>query len=414
MSHQTTSDCKQLTECVACGSKKLLLVLDLKEQPLANSYKLNMDDVQTSYPLAINRCEECFHVQLTYAVDPKLLFDDYLYVSGTARTMHQHFKDFADNALSLNPNAKNVLDIGCNDGTQLDYFEKLGLATYGVDPARNLLELSRRNHNVACSYFDDEFVSKMCWSPDGALRHFDIITAQNVFAHGADPLSFLKTASKIMNDDSLLFIQTSQARMIQNNEFDTIYHEHISFFNSQSMKKLCERAGLYLVDVNFMPIHGTSYIFTVSKKERKGNIDLVIDLEREDGLYNPETYVKYAARCDSIVDALITSVSQYTRNEVGWLAVGYGAPAKGMTLLNYSGLKLDFIIDDNELKQGRFTPGSSIPIYSADVLDDHPDALLFVPLAWNFFDEIVEKIKARRNNKYDRFCTYFPSVRVRS
>jgi SAM-dependent methyltransferase len=342
------------------------------------------------------------------------MFEDYLYVSGTAKTMHQHFEDFASLVNDRSPKAKNVLDIGCNDGTQLDYFKILGFDTYGVDPAKNLHELSNKNHKVWCSYFNDEFV----FDKISVDQTFDIITAQNVFAHTADPLAFLKTASKVMHDNSLLFIQTSQANMIKNNEFDTIYHEHISFFNTLSMKMLCERAGLYLVDVKHMPIHGTSYVFVVSKHpSTDGNVASFIDSEREDGLYQPETYIEYAKHCDWIVKELVHTVGLMTRNDVGWYGVGYGAPAKGMTLLNYSGLKLDFIIDDNPLKQGRFTPGSSIPIYSSDKLAECNDTICFVPLAWNFYDEIVTKIKVLRkdnsNGKYDRFVTYFPKVEIR-
>lgn len=410
MSHLSTADCVALKECVACGSNKLKLVLDLKKQPLANSYKLAKDDWQPEFPLAINRCEECFHVQLTHVVNPKLMFEDYLYVSGTAKTMHQHCKDFAIFANNLQGAAKTVLDIGCNDGTQLDYFKELGLDTYGVDPAKNLHELSSKNHKVWCSYFNDEFV----FDKIVVDQTFDIITAQNVFAHTADPLAFLQTASKIMNDNSLLIVQTSQANMILNNEFDTIYHEHISFFNTKSMKILCERAGLYLIDVTTMPIHGTSYIFVISKKDVKSNLVAAqIEEETLKGLYNTGTYIKYASRCDEIAKELVIEVTKYSRNEVGWLAVGYGAPAKGMTLLNYSGLKLDFIIDDNTLKQGRFTPGSSIPILAASELDKHNDAIIFVPLAWNFFEEIVTKIKDRRNNPWDKFITYFPKVETK-
>lgn len=403
---------KPLHSCVACGSDKLKSVLDLGKQPLANSYKLKKEDFQEEYPLAINRCEECYHVQLTHSVNPSLLFDDYLYVSGTTKTGREHFKNFAkftcDFSDKINNNkTKTILDIGCNDGTQLDYFKELGHVTTGVDPAKNLFTISSANHEVFCEYFDDNFIQKHD-------RTFDIITAQNVFAHTSDPLEFLLTAKEVMNDDSLLFIQTSQANMILNNEFDTIYHEHISFFNTQSMQKLCRRAGLYLIGVQLMPIHGTSYVFIVSKIEAEGNVNSRIDEERKAGLYTDETYIQYAENCNKVVKDLVDVVSQYTRDEVGWLAVGYGAPAKGMTLLNYSGLKLDFIIDDNPLKQNRFTPGSSIPIYSSSELDKHHDAIIFVPLAWNFYAEIKKKIVNQRNNQYDKFCLYFPKVRVES
>lgn len=409
MSHQKTSDVTQLTECVACGCSKLKLVLDLGKQPLANSFKLKQEDVQEEYPLAINRCEECFHVQLTHSVDPKLMFEDYLYVSGTAKTMHEHFKDFASMVKkdSSCPHTPTILDVGCNDGTQLDYFKEIGFTTYGVDPAANLHTESSKKHTIWCDWFNKDFADKC------DVGSFDVITAQNVFAHGPNPLEFLQTAKELLTDDGVLYIQTSQANMIKNNEFDTIYHEHISFFNTLSMMRLCVRAGLCLYDVEYMPIHGTSYIFKISKQFRSGNVYNIISQENAEGLFTPETYVKYAKRCDEIVEALKWEVANYTRSEVGWLGVGYGAPAKGMTLLNYSGLKLDFIIDDNPLKQGRFTPGSSIPIYPASKLDEHQDALCFVPLAWNFFDEIVEKIKKRRNNPWDRFITYFPKVETK-
>jgi hypothetical protein len=409
VSHQQTSDVTQLNECVACGCSKLKLVLDLGKQPLANSFKLKQEDVQEEYPLAINRCEECFHVQLTHSVDPKLMFEDYLYVSGTAKTMHEHFKDFAAMVKkdSSCPHTPTVLDVGCNDGTQLDYFKEIGFTTYGVDPAANLHTESSKKHTIWCDWFNKGFIEV------NGENKFDVITAQNVFAHGPNPLEFLQTAKELLTDDGVLYIQTSQANMIKNNEFDTIYHEHISFFNTLSMMRLCVRAGLCLYDVEYMPIHGTSYIFKISKQFRSGNVYNIISQENADGIYTPQTYVNYAQRCDDIVEALKWEVANYTRSEVGWLGVGYGAPAKGMTLLNYSGLKLDFIIDDNPLKQGRFTPGSSIPIYPASKLDEYQDALCFVPLAWNFFDEIVDKIKKRRNNPWDRFITYFPKVETK-
>ena len=149
------SDCMKLTECVACGSNKLKLVLDLKKQPLANSYKLKKDDWQPEFPLAINRCEECNHVQLTHAVDPAIMFEDYLYVSGTTQTGREHFKQFAQFTKDLHGSAQTILDVGCNDGTQLDYFKEIGLKTFGVDPAKNLYELAAKNHTVWCDYFND-------------------------------------------------------------------------------------------------------------------------------------------------------------------------------------------------------------------------------------------------------------------
>lgn len=417
-------NCKQLFQCVACGSENLELVLDLGKQPHANSYKINKDDFQPEFPLAINRCTSCNHVQLTHAVDPKMMFEDYLYVSGTSKTGRDHFEQFAKDTVELSTKYLEkrkpliVLDVGCNDGTQLDYYKQLGLTTYGVDPAKNLHDTSSKNHEVHCGFFDDNFVN---WTSESYAYNpinFDIITAQNVFAHGADPLGFLQTAKKVMHNDSLLFVQTSQANMIKNNEFDTIYHEHISFFNVNSMNELCKRAGMFLLDVKWYPIHGTSFVFVIGKTSNRKNvfdpfaIHRYREEEQEAGLYDRQTYIDYANKCNEIVAKLKYETDYVQQNMIGWHVIGYGAAAKGMTLLNYSKIKLDFVIDDNPLKQGRYTPGAGIPIVSIDKLDEIKDTTLFVPLAWNFFDEIKSKIKKKHDHQYDQFITYFPEVKM--
>jgi 2-polyprenyl-3-methyl-5-hydroxy-6-metoxy-1,4-benzoquinol methylase len=411
-SHQNSS---KLKECLACGSSHLRLTLDLGEQPLANSYKDSPDQIQESFPLAINRCEKCYHVQLTHAVNPELMFKEYLYVSGTSNTMRQHFdwfanftKEYFNFANAARP--MNVLDIGCNDGTQLDYYKEKGLNTYGIDPAENLYERSSKNHIVYKSFFGMDFV----------VNHpetYDIITAQNVFAHNYDPAKFLCAVRNIMNSDTLLFVQTSQSDMILNNEFDTIYHEHINFFNINSMNELCKRKELYLIDVVKCPLHGNSYIFVISKNKsirRQSHIQNLIDMERKAGLMSEQTYIDYAKKCEEVVSELRNVSNDYNRFDVGFSVIGYGAAAKGMTLLNYSKIKLDYIIDDNPLKQGKYTPGSNIPIVSSDVLKDIKNGILFIPLAWNFYDEIRSRIKSVRDNKYDLFCKYFPKVEIKT
>jgi hypothetical protein len=167
-----------------------------------------------------------------------------------------------------------------------------------------------------------------------------------------------------------------------------------------------------------MPIHGTSFVFIIGKNKdyrdtfEPSAINNLIVKEGEIGLYNDETYVNYARKCDEVVKELKYQTDYVRQSMIGWNVVGYGAAAKGMTLLNYSKINLDFVVDDNPLKQGRYTPGSSFPIVSADKLDELKDTTLFVPLAWNFFDEIKSRIKQRHNNEYDQFITYFPEVKM--
>ena len=405
-------DYKKLNNCLCCGSDKLETILDLTDQPLANSYKTNIGDSEEKYPLQLNLCNECFHTQLSIAVNPDLLFKNYLYVSGTSKTLNEYSKVFAGTICDYyqnlnNQKPTNILDIACNDGTQLNHFKDLNLETYGIDPASNLFELSSKNHNVICDYYKKDLFDKK----------FDLILAQNVFAHNSDPYGFLLNCKEDLSDNGLIFIQTSQSNMIVNNEFDTIYHEHISFFNCNSMKRLSERAGLKLIDVFKTDIHGTSYVFVFSKNDglltsTPPGIVNRLKLEEEQGLYTYATYLKYANNAEYIVTELKNVLNDF--KEKKYHLIGYGAAAKGNTLLNFGNISLDFIIDDNKLKQGLYTPGTNIPIKDLSELDQISlgESVVFIPLAWNFYKEISSKIKTSRNTNIDYFVKYFPNVGV--
>ena len=335
------------------------------------------------------------------------MFKDYAYVSGTAKTQLDYFDWFASYSFEhFSEKPKAVLDIACNDGTQLNSWKAHGLKTYGIDPAENLHPISSAEHDVICDYFTDKYTYHY------KNKNLDIINAQNVFAHNSYPLEFLRQCKEIMHDNTVLFIQTSQADMIKNNEFDTIYHEHLSFFNANSMNELAKRAGLYLTGVNKTPIHGNSYVFVFRKHPHDGNLQTVLDQERQQGLQDMNTYLAYADRCYEIVEDLNNVIEHY--RDMQYVIVGYGAAAKGMTLLNFGKTTLDYIIDDNPLKQGKYTPGTNIPIVDLKYIDRFNDEtkLLFVPLAWNFFKEIKSKIQSIRNNPNDHFVKYFPKVEV--
>ena len=407
------SDFYTIDKCLCCDEDNIKLLLDLNEQPLANSYHDNTEKLK-KYPLGVNLCQDCYHIQLTDAVNPDLLFKDYLYVSGTTQTLKDNFKWFADYVVENHPvvnqgtrmGVRSVLDIACNDGTQLDFFKEKGIDTYGIDPAENLHELSSKNHNVKCDYFDSKLYD----------RKFDVIIAQNVLAHNRNPKKFLDDCEKLMHGESILYIQTSQAEMIMNNQFDTIYHEHISFFNINSFNELTKRTNLHLIDVIKTPVHGISYLFILSKwprgtlSERK--VKNAIEVERQRGLLSQKTYDNYKLKVLEIVKNFKLLVEQ-SKSE-GYRIVGYGAAAKGMTFLNFADVKLDVIIDDNPLKQKLYTPGTNIIIKSIEHLKSYneDDKILFIPLAWNFYDEIRERILKVRDNENDWFLRYFPEVKL--
>jgi 2-polyprenyl-3-methyl-5-hydroxy-6-metoxy-1,4-benzoquinol methylase len=394
-----------LDSCLACGDTALEPALNLGQQPLANNFK-STPESNEYYPLAVNRCTHCSHLQLTHVVDPAEIYRDYSYVSGTSQTYLDYMTWFAKWCREYSKHWHGtVLDIGCNDGSQLDMFKALGFRTAGVDPAENIHPTSTaKGHAVVCGFWDQASIDQL------TDKSYDIIVAQNSFAHNPDPVRYLKLLAPLMREDSLFFIQTSQADMVRNGEFDTIYHEHVNFFNINSMNELCRRAGVHLIDAVKTPIHGTSYVFVVSAyKKRSEHIANLIAQEAD--LLESATYKEWAGRARSIVSDFASRIHMF--RDQGYSIVGYGAAAKGMTLLNYAKVDLDFIIDDNPLKQNTYSPGRDIPVVSSNHLKLYNDErILFVPLAWNVFDELKAKIKAARDNADDKFLKYFPEVTV--
>jgi 2-polyprenyl-3-methyl-5-hydroxy-6-metoxy-1,4-benzoquinol methylase len=388
------NNCEELTHCLCCNGTNLEKILDLNNQPLANSYLNYINEAEWVYPLAINYCHDCTHIQLTHSVNPDLLFKNYLYVSGTTKTLKDYFDWFVDFSKQY-VDGKTVLDIACNDGTQLDSFKVKGYSTFGIDPAVNLYPLSSKNHNIVCDYLTEDSIGKL-------NTKFDIIIAQNVFAHNTYPKEFLEICKNNLSDNGRIFIQTSQANMVRNNEFDTIYHEHISFFSEKSFHALAKRAGLKLIDIQRTPVHGTSFVFVLGK-------------ESSEASYTPEedlTYFKmlrYAKNCKEIAQATSDKILQLKRD--GYKMIGYGAAAKGNTFLNFAKFNLDYIVDDNPLKQGLYSPGSKILIKHPDAILQEETKVCIVPLAWNFFDEIRTKV-LNRKSKDVIFLRYFPEVKI--
>lgn len=395
--YDTDGNSTFIYSCRCCKSDKLKLILDLGMQPLANNCHIpNQDKMPEKYPLAVYVCESCFHCQLSYVVDPKVIFDHYLYVSGTTKTMRDFFKA---NALFIDEGQENtqktVLDIACNDGSQLNELKLLGWDTYGVDPASNLYDITSKEHKIINDYWCERVAKKL-------HMKFDVVLAQNVFAHVHDVDEFLQACKSVMVEHSKLYIQTSQATMIEKSEFDTVYHEHLSFFNTNSMKHVVEKNDLHLNDVQITEVHGNSYIFEILLNKNKIHERVMNQMEKEKshGYYNMQRYLKYGLNC--VVN--IKRKREYIQSLPNRV-VGYGACAKANTLFNamkITNRDIEFIIDDNPLKQGRYTPGTNIPIVAQVVLDDEKDGcgeITLIVLAWNYYAEIVQKV-----NHYNFKC----------
>lgn len=402
--------CKPILKCLCCLSENKIL-LDLGYQPLANNFH-KKNELSEIFPLRLMYCPICFHCQLSHAVNPDILFKDYKYVSGTSQTGLDFFKENAimihkyinkENGASPN-NTYNILDIACNDGSQLDYFKELGWNTYGVDPAINLCPIAeKKGHKIICDFWNDN-VAKI-------LPKMNVITAQNVFAHTQYIDDFLQSCKIVMDENTSLFIQTSQRDMIINGEFDTTYHEHISFYNTKSMQTLVERNGLILNRVLEHNIHGKSYIFEIKLvlDNNINNINEHLEIEKSLGLYNSITYDKFNLNAIRCIKNLKSEIEKY-RNE--YKCIGFGAAAKGQTLICYGNINLEYIIDENPLKINLFSPKLDIPIVNLNYFEnDNSKKFLIIILAWNFAKEIKEKInKIKGNKKIIIIEKYFPNI----
>lgn len=384
--------------------------LDLGEQPLANSYH-KAGELLPTFPLAVQVCGDCFHSQLTTAVSPDLLFKNYLYVSGTSNTLLEYFRWFVEKVMTdgvtFKDGPKRVLDIASNDGSLLLEFDRRGWDVMGVDPAENLAPIAlAKGIKTHIGYWNLS-------TAQAINRQFDVIVGQNVLAHVSNPLDFLIACKASLEEGGRVYIQTSQSEMFIRNEFDTIYHEHHSFFSARSLQALAARAKLKVYDVSKVPVHGTSYLFCLVHDHHATTTNAMpklIESEEKEGRYTLATYQTFANNAKLVVTELAEAV-KHMRNE-GRRVVGFGAAAKGMTLLNFGEIDLDFIADDNPMKWGLFTPGRNIPIVSPETLKDFKEDLAFVILAWNFSDEIRRKIKSHRPTTRDVFIEYFPRLRI--
>jgi 2-polyprenyl-3-methyl-5-hydroxy-6-metoxy-1,4-benzoquinol methylase len=400
-----TTNYRDLNACVACGQTNLVTTLDLGSQPLANDF-LKPGSQLELYPLKLMRCADCYHSQLSIAVDPTRLFRDYSYVSGTSETLDNYFENLSNTLISRFGEGKKILDIGSNDGSFLQKFVGTNWLALGVDPAVNLVpESAAKNVTTVPAFFDKRISSLLA-------NDFDVVTAMNVFAHTSNPLEILNGINRCLSSSGRAFIQTSQANMFNSGQFDTVYHEHISFFSVKSMKALLDRAHLSLVNVSIVPIHGLSYLWEIKKGGTHGS-GLSREREEEDfGLYGSKLYEDFSALALAKCLEVKKIVSEY--RERNFKIVSYGAAAKGNTFINFADISFDYILDDTPQKIGRRAPAGNCIVSNPEILRDIPGPVLVIIPAWNFRQEIVAKIRTMRKNQEDSYLTYFPTTTLES
>ena len=415
------TDCQLVSRCLACDHAGLSLVLDLGAQTLANDYLPQASDSAPRYPLALNHCPACGHGQLSHFVSPERLFGHYLYASGTSQTLLRYFDWFAQACLSVVPAGARVLDIASNDGSLLQALKAAGLDVLGIDPARNLAHAAQqRGLPTLCDFWPSEQLA-----PEA---RFELIMGQNVLAHTPTPHAFLQAVQRHLRPTGLCLIQTSQAQMLDHGEFDTIYHEHHSFFTPRSMAVLAQRSGLALRAVHRVAIHGNSWLFVLSHPGVSGVATGAWDAPPfgMGALSAPElqalqapapdanTLAQPYARFRDQALARIQAVQDHiTQHKAQGLRICFvGAAAKAVVFMQAAGIVPEAILDEAPLKIGQFIPGLPTPVQAFTDVVDMQGACLFVIAAWNFRAEIEAKIRRLRPSGGDVFLCYFPQVEI--
>jgi SAM-dependent methyltransferase len=408
---------RNLKKCRICGSKRLYNFLDLGSMPIPNGFlhKEQLKEEEEKFPLGCFYCEDCHLVQLTNVVDPNIMFKNYVYIPSTAKVMMNNFSNLTYYAFSqkkLKPTSL-VIDIGSNDGSLLTFFKSYGVKVLGIDPAENLAKVAEMKGVPTHVALFDSKVANDVVKKYGKAK---VITATNVIAHIDDSNELIKGVNILLEDDGIFISEFPYLMdLIEKNQFDTIYHEHLSLISLKPWKSLVENHGLEIVDVQRLLIHGGSIRIIHKKRKNKiklsNSVEHLIHLEEQKGLHSREAFDLFAQRVENLRKELRDTLSVIKRDKKS--IVGYGAAAKGNVLTNVFNIGkgvLDYIVDSTPYKHGLYTPGKHIPVYPEHkLLADMPDYALI--LAWNFADEIMEKQKEYKK-RGGKFIVPIPKVKI--
>ncbi len=386
------------TPCRFCGHQLRHVFADLGSSPLANSYLSpeSLGAMEPFYPLRALVCERCFLVQLEQFETPERIFSNYAYFSSYSVSWLEHCRRYTEQMiemLGLGEQSR-VVELASNDGYLLQYFRRRGIPVLGIEPAANVAEVAReKGIPTLVEFFGRDLARSLA-----AESRAGLVLGNNVLAHVPDLNDFVAGMKILLEPAGTITMEFPHLmRLIEDRQWDTIYHEHFSYFSFLTVSRVFAAHGLRLFDVEELPTHGGSLrVYGAhhddASKPDSARAAAMREREREAGYERLETYTSYGAR----VEADKRRILQFLiglKNE-GRRVVGYGAPAKGNTLLNYCGVRRDFLdytVDLNPHKQGHFLPGSHIPIRSPQVIrEDHPDVVVILP--WNLKDEIVEQL----------------------
>ena len=386
--------------CRMCKSNNMSKFLDLGFSALSDNFLTveQLEQPEIFYPLTVHSCLDCGLCQLGYVVPPELMFNEnYPYDSSTTKTGREHFTkmgvDICDR-FNLKPNLF-VIDVGSNAGVLLSGFKSKGMRVLGIEPSSKLANAAIKNGiDSIIEFFSKKLVKKIL----DDYGKVSVITGTNVFAHIDDLDDFMIAADSLLVEDGIIVIEAPYLlRLIENLEYDTIYHEHLSYLSVKPMIKFCKKFSFEVFDTEEQTIHGGTLRYFIGRKDKRKvsqNVSNYLKIEEEQEIYSEKKLRDFARSVKDHRRALLQLLHELKTN--GKKIVAISAPAKGNTLLNYCKIDseiLDYVTERNPLKVGKFTPGMHIPVYSDEKLEDQPDYALI--LAWNFADEIIQN-----NSKY--------------
>ena len=384
-------------DCRSCGNDKLKRVISLGYQPLANNLLKNKNEKIDLYPLEVNYCDKCHNCQLSVSVDPKLMFSNYLYTSSTSEVFRNHFikaakkyvKDF-----KLSPKKSYIIDIGSNDGVALKPFKDLKFKNLlGVEPAKNLAKLANKEKiKTFNGFLELKNLKKI-------KKNADLILASNVFAHSDKLKEMIICMKRLLTKNGTIVIEVQYLlNTLQDLTFDNIYHEHYNYWSLTSLVNFLNQFDLTIFKAERIATHGGSIRIYVKNKRVKieKSVKNLLKEEETFGIKKFQTYKNFAKKVYEIKSNVIKNLNKLKKDKKK--IVGYGSPAKATTALNFFGItdQIDYIIEDNKLKHGKFIPGVKIPIYSKNKVKDKIPSILV--LAWNFFEDIKKNNSKISNN----------------
>ena len=376
-------------DCRSCGNSKLKRVISLGFQPLANNLINSKKETTQLYPLEMNFCNKCYNCQLSVNVDAKKMFSNYLYLSSTTKTFRKHFEDAAKKYVKefkLSAKKSYIIDIGSNDGVGLKPFKDLNFKNIlGVEPAKNLAKIANKNKiKTFNGFLNNKNLKKL-------KKNADIILASNVFAHSNELKEMANCMFKLIKEKGTIIIEVQYLMdTLKDLTFDNIYHEHYNYWSLTSLNYFFNSLSAKIYKAEKINTHGGSIRIYVKKHKNvkvESSVTKILNEENKFGIKSFKTYKNFAEKVYQIKKNVIKNISEIKKNNK---IVGYGSPAKATTALNFFGIsnEIDFIIEDNKLKQNKFVPGVNIPIYSKKKIGKKKPTV--VVLAWNFFNEIKE------------------------